>query len=133
MQKLPGELLLEVVEQASLEELATLRRLSTVWRDAVDKRVKRWLQNLPAGEQFAESASDGLWILEHFANGRGSSCIYSALPYLALKLCSTRNILTFIEQYSRIEVCPLKDVYERIGRWFGLREGTMTCVEVARS
>lgn len=74
MQELQVELQLLVVEQmSSVEDLATLRQVSRMWRDSVDASfITNWAQRLSVGEQFAASSNAGLWILEQCANGRGS-------------------------------------------------------------
>jgi hypothetical protein len=59
MQEMPEELLLAFVVQASsVEDLAALRQVA--------------------------STGAGLWILRHFADGRGFLCIYPFLSYINL-------------------------------------------------
>jgi hypothetical protein len=73
MEKLPVELWLLVVDcMSSLEDRATLRRVSRVWQASVDgSSIESWLQRLPVEVQFATTLDAGLQI-KHHAHGRGS-------------------------------------------------------------
>jgi hypothetical protein len=89
MVKLPAEVRLLVVERVSpVENLAILRLVSKAWRDSVDASfVRTWVQQLPAGEQFAASLNAGLQIICQHANGRGSFAhTLSPLLYLVLSV-----------------------------------------------
>lgn len=70
--EMPAELRFMIAERvSSVEDRAALCRVSRVWGDCVDRTIKTWVQQLPAGKQFAASLDAGLRTLQQHMDGRG--------------------------------------------------------------
>jgi hypothetical protein len=68
-----GVLSMDGVATSSMKDLTMLRKVSRVWRDCVDSLfIENWVQRLPVEGQFAASRYNGVQILLHHTNGRGS-------------------------------------------------------------